>query len=107
MIIGGTQPAPNLATHHNLRSHIARRLKEDRVHIDRRRNTRGFSLKRLGAAYLQAFDSCCGVQGHVLRFEGRHIVAIVCEDAAECRSEQGLANMRAGTQDHDGAGCHD
>ena len=61
---------------------------------------RSLGLNHLGPAHLPAFRGDETVQGHVLGLEGRHPDALLAEDAAQPGHHDGLAHIRARTQDH-------
>jgi len=59
------------------------------------------SMRR--AAQLETVGGDEGVQRHVLRLEGRGMVAILEEDATERGGDHALADVAARTREHDGA----
>jgi hypothetical protein len=83
--LGGRHRTPDPAVDHDLRADVGRRLDEDRVHVDRRRDATGFRLHRLRAADLEAFRRRGGIERHVLRLERRHAQPAIRENPAERR----------------------
>ena len=87
----------------DLRGAVARRLEQERIHVRMAGHASGFGLHRLRAAQLETVGGDEGVQRHVLRLEGRGMVAILEEDATERGGDHALADVAARTREHDGA----
>ncbi len=60
------------AAQHDLRRTLRLRLQQHRVHVDRRRDTAGARLQRLGPADLAAIGGDHRIVRHVLRLERPH-----------------------------------
>ena len=87
----------------DLRGAVARRLEQERIHVRMARHASRFGLHSLRTAQLKAIGSDKGVQRHVLRLEGRGMVAVLKEDATERGGDHALADVAARTREHDGA----
>ena len=87
----------------DLRGAVARRLEQERIHVRMAGYASGFGLHSLRTPQLKAVGSYEGVQRHVLRLEGRGMVAVLEKDAAERGGDHALADVAARTREHDGA----
>ena len=67
------------------------------------RHASRFGLHRLRTPQLETVGGYEGVQRHVLRLEGRGMVAVLEKDAAERGGDHALADVAARTREHDGA----
>ena len=87
----------------DLRGAVARRLEQERIHVRMAGHASGFGLHRLRAAQFETVGGDEGVQRHVLRLEGRGMVAVLEKDATERGGDHALADVAARTREHDGA----
>ena len=85
--------APGHAVDNHLGAHVAGGLEEDGVHPGVGGHPRRLGLHHLGPAHLQPVGGDGRVEGHVLGLEGGHPVAVLLEDAAQPRRQQGLARV--------------
>ena len=106
---GGLQPvvilrlgiAEDLPLHDHLRTHIALRLQQHRVHVDTQGNTGRPRLQRLGPPDLAAIGGDRGIVRHVLWLEGPHAKPALRERARKASDDQRLADIGAGALEHD------
>ncbi len=96
------QPLP---LHDDLRPAVGLGLQEDGVHVDRGSDPRGARLQHLRAADLAAIGCDAGVVRHVLRLERGDAQPAVGKGAAKPGHDQRLADVGAGSLDHDGGGA--
>ena len=106
LIGGGLGGAVHAPLHHDLRAGLALRLEQHRIHVDARRRAGGARLQRLGAADLAAVGRHRGIVRHVLRLERPHREAAIGEGAREPGHDQRLADVGAGSLEHQGARRH-
>ena len=78
-------------------------LQQHRVHRGHRLAPRGPRLQRLRPADLAAVGGHRGVVAHVLRLERRDAQPAIGEGAAEAGDDQRLADVRAGSHEHESA----
>ena len=99
-IVLGTQRAPALALHDDLRAGVGLRLQQHRVHVHAGRHPRRPRLHGLGAADLAALDRHGGIVRHVLRLERRHLQTAPHQRTGKPRDDRRLAGVGAGGLDH-------
>jgi len=92
--------------HDDLRARIGCGLEQHRVHVAGRCDGGGLRLQRLGATDLSAVDGNGAIQGHILRFEGRHAHATSLEHAAQAGHKCALASIGGGSLNHEAAIIH-
>ena len=100
------QGAGHVPLHDHLRAPIGLRLQEHRVEIAVRFQPGGPRLQGLRAADLAAVGADRGVVGHVLRLERRYADAAPPGESAQSGDDDGLADIRAGALNHEGARPH-
>ena len=89
----------------DLRAGIVGGLEQDGVHPHRRSGSRRLGLHHLGPAHFQSLRRDAGVEGHILRLEGGHPVAVLPENAAQRRRQQALSRVGRRSLYHDRL-CH-
>ena len=77
-------------------------LEQDGVHPGIRVNAAGLGLHHLGAAHFLPQRGHAGVEGHVLRLERGHPVAVLKKNAAQGRREHAFSSVGAGALNHQG-----
>lgn len=95
---------PDLALNDDLAAVFGLRLEQHRVHVHRGRHPRSERLQPLRPADLTAVVSDSGIVRHVLRLEGTDRKAVIGSKPAKPRNKNGLADIGAGTLQHDGLG---
>ena len=100
VIFLGREVAVDLAVDDHLGAHLAAGLEQYGIHVHVGGQAGRLGLHHLGPPHLAALRGDEAVQGHVLGLEGRHPQALLAEDAAEAGSDDALAYVRAGPQDH-------
>ncbi len=108
LIVARPSLAIDLALHHDLAADVALRLQQHGVHVDRRRSAAGDGLQPLRPADLAAAGLARnvgdgGIVRHVLRLERPDDHAALSGGAAKAGDQHGLADIRAGALEHDGA----
>ena len=105
-ILPRRQRTQRLTHDDNLRAIVGFRLQQYGVHVDCRLHTRRLRLHHLGASRLPAVVGDEGVQRHVLRFERRHIPAVLAQDPAQRRHQNALAYRGGSSLYHYRLGWH-
>ena len=94
------------SVHHHLRSAVGLGFEQHRVHVHRRRKPGGAGLERLRTADLAAAGTRRSVVRHVLGLERRHPESTPPRQPAQPGHDHGLADVRAGTLDHQRPAFH-
>src|SRR5207249_4841861 len=92
---------PDLPVHDHLRALVGLWLEQDGIHIDMRHQATGFRLQSLRPSNLPAIRRDKGVQGHVLRLEGRHSDSLPGQEPTEACSDDALAHVRARSENRE------
>ena len=100
-MILGIEHANALTLHDQLRTDVALRLQQHRIHVGSRCDPAGHGLERGRAADLAAVDGDGRVVRHVLRLERPDAMAAVREQTAQAGDEHGLAHVGTATLDHE------
>ncbi len=86
-------------------AHAPHRLEQDRIHVDRRLDSRSLRLRDLCAADLAAVASDEAVQGHVLCLERRDPHTPLGKQSAKRRRQYALADMARRSKNHQRPGA--
>ncbi len=106
LILRSLGGADDATLDHDLRSDLALRLEQHRIHVHGRRRSRRAGLQRLGAADFAAVHRHRGVVGHVLRLERPHLEPAIGVSTREPRDDQRFADVGTGPLNHQCAGGH-
>ena len=93
--------APGHAVDDHLRAHMAGGLEQDGVHPHVGGHPRRLGLHHLSPAHLEAVGGDGGVEGHVLGFEGGHLIAVLLKYPAESGHQEAFARVGHGSLYHD------
>ena len=102
----GTQGSSHLAAHDELRRRGRLGFDQNWIEVRARSQTTGGCLDRLCAADFFPIRRDKGIVGHVLGFEGRDSQPSAEKRPAQGRGEDGFADMRGGSLNHECARRH-
>ena len=100
LIVAGIQVGGHLAVDDHLRLLVRRRLEQHRIEVGVRLKATGQCLQSLGTADLAAVDRHRGIEGHILRLEGRHTHATALQNPAQRRHQRRFTGIGGGPLDH-------
>ena len=104
LVLARLRMADDAALYHHLRTDLALRLQQNRIHVDGGRHPRGTGLQRLGATDLTAVHRHGGIVRHILRLERPDAETLRRIGPREPRHDQRLADVRARALHHQGLG---
>ena len=84
----------------HLRTLVAGRLEQDRVHRHRWFQPAGLRLHRLRATNLATLGGDRGIERHILRLERHHAPTVTRKNAADCGHQNTFAGVRRGALHH-------
>ena len=101
VIFHGGHRADGFSVDDDLGPTVAGRLQQDRIHAYVRLDAGRFGLHDLGPPHLRPLDGNEGIQRHILRFKGCHLISRLMQDTAQPRRDEALARIGHRSLHHD------